>query len=96
MDEERIETLLGNGYKIVVERSHDPNFPTEVYVGIEKDGMWIQDLVIVRNAYKVINDKTAKVEPNPEAVEMLIYGDTYSEDYTDKVVVDIYKDEEED
>lgn len=90
MDEERIETLLGNGYKIVVERSHDPNFPTEVYVGIEKNGMWIQDLVCVRNAYKVINEKT-----NPEAVEMLIYGDAYTEDYTDKVVVDIYKDMED-
>lgn len=93
MDEERIETLLGNGYKIVVERSHDPEFPTEVYVGIEKDGMWIQDLVIVRNAYKVINDKTAKVESNPEAVEMLIYGDSNTEDYTEKVTVGIYKED---
>lgn len=91
MDEERIEALLGNGYKIVVERSHDPSFPTEVYVGIEKDGMWIQDLVCVRNAYRVINDKTA----NPEAVEMLIYGNAYDEDYTDKIIVDVYKDEED-
>ena len=91
MKEERSETTLGNGYKIVAERSRDPDFPTEVYVGIEKDGAWIQDLVCVRNAYKIINDK---VEVNPKAIEILIYGDTYSEDYTDKVVVDIYKDEE--
>lgn len=93
MNEEKLEVLLDNGYKIVVERSTDPNFPREVYVGIEKDGMFIQDLVVVRNSYKILDNGCESVEYAPDKIDMLIYGDSNIEDYTEKVTVDIYKED---
>ena len=47
----RITIELPKGLKLVAERNIDPEYQNEIYVGIETpDGIWHQDLVVIRNA----------------------------------------------
>lgn len=44
-ENERIAIDLPNGLKLVAEQNQDPDFPNEIFVGIENgDGVWLQDL----------------------------------------------------
>lgn len=89
MNNPQISTDLPNGTKLVAEVSRNPNCPYELYVGIKnKHGVWIQDLAIVRSSDDegdTWNDGTC---------EVLVYGDGFSEDYTNKFKIDLYKEEE--
>lgn len=50
----RITIELPKGLKLVAEQNIDPEYQNEIYVGIETpDGIWHQDLVVIRNAYSM-------------------------------------------
>lgn len=86
-ENERIAIDLPNGLKLVAEQNQDPNFRNEIFVGIENgDGVWLQDLVIIRNAHSTNNIFGVAWYPN--LMEVLVYAD----DYTDKYAIDIRKD----
>ena len=88
---DKISIPLSNNYKLVVEKNTG-EFDKEVYVGIETpDGTYCQDLVIVRPTYKLENDE---VLFDADKFEMLIFGDEKREDFTEKVVVPLFKDDE--
>lgn len=77
----RIAIKLPNGMKLVAEQNQDPNFDKEIYVGIEsQDGVWVQDLAIVRNDYSIGSNE--QVVWNPKEMEVCVYADKDSEDYT--------------
>jgi hypothetical protein len=87
----RIEIPLQNGYKLVAEQNTDPNFSHELFVGItDGNGVWWQDLVIVRPAYAVRDNPFHPVEVNEDKFDVMVYSDAYNEDYTDKFQVDLY------
>lgn len=87
----RIVIPLDNGYKLVAEQNSDNEFNKEIFVGIETEaGVYIQDLVIVRPTYKCQNDE---VKFDSDTFEMLVFGQTGLEDFTDKFTVGLYKDE---
>lgn len=74
---------LPNGAEIVCQRyDYDGEHP-EIAVCLWKDGLVVQDLCLVRPD-----------EDNKEDVEILVFGDQYSEDYTHKFIIEQYEEEE--
>lgn len=85
--ENRIVIKLDCGKEIVAELcDYDGNHP-EIVVCIQDNGIAIQDICIVR--------------PHEEDdirngdIDCLVWGDEYSEDYTDKFIISQYVEEEE-
>ena len=87
----RIEIDLGNGKRLVAEANTDNNYK-EIYVGIEtiENPVWIQDLAIVRQAYNY--GENDEVIPVDSKMDVLVFGDVNTEDYTDVFTVDILED----
>lgn len=84
---------LSNGYRLIAERNTG-EFDKELYVGIEDDtGFYVQDLAIIRPTYKF---KDNDVVFDSDKFEMLIFADEKREDYTDKFIVPLIKDKQED
>ena len=87
----KIVIPLDNEYKLVAQQNTDSDFNKEIFIGIETpSGMYSQDLIIVRPEYQIENDK---VQFGSERFEMLIFGDETKEDFTDKIVVPLYKED---
>lgn len=90
----RITIELPKGLKLVAERNIDPEYQNEIYVGIETpDGIWHQDLAIIRNAYSI--DDNLIVNWSPGKFEVLVYANKDDEDYTNKFLVELRDDEEQ-
>jgi len=82
---------LSNGYKLISEKNTG-EFDKELYVGIESpDGAYIQDLAVIRPTYKF---KENDVIFDADKFEILVFGDAEQEDYTNKFVVPLCKDDE--
>ena len=89
--ENKIRIPLPNGKFLIAECDPGSMFDKEIYVGIEDaDGSFIQDLVVVRNAYSLEDGLT--YEPNK--YEVMVYVDKDVEDYTDKFVIGQYEGED--
>jgi hypothetical protein len=90
----RITIELPKGLKLVAERNIDPEYQNEIYVGIETpDGIWHQDLVVIRNAYSI--DDNLIVNWNPGKFEVLVYANKDDVDYTNIFSVELRDDEEQ-
>ena len=71
---------IGNGVNLVAEKSTDPSFPKEIYVGLCTDeDVWVQDLAIIRQKYEIRDDEVKYID---EILQVLVYADDESEDYT--------------
>ena len=80
-------------FKLVVEQNSDPNYDKEVFIGVEdKDGVWCQDLAVVRNAYTY--DDHLNVWWKEDEFEVLVWGDKDDEDFTQKFTIGLYKEEQ--
>jgi hypothetical protein len=91
---DKIVIPLDNGYKIIVEQNSNSEFNKEIFVGIETEsGMYYQDLAIVRPTYSFEEDK---VKYASDKFEILVFGDEKREDYTEKFIVPLYKEDEDD
>ena len=84
----RIELQISENTKLVAEVNPYVDYK-EIMIGFEKDGCWTQDLVII-GQYSYDNDNVII----KDAVKILVFGDAYSEDYTDFILVDEYKEED--
>lgn len=89
---ETIKIPLTNGSILQVEKSCNSDYPNEIYVGIVKDGVWVQDLVNIQQAYYYDEDGE-KNDTND--VRVLVYGNPYSEDYTLDCLIPPYEEETE-
>lgn len=68
----------------------------EFYIGLEdEDGVWIQDLAVVREKYSFGVDESEKyiTKPVKGIYEVLVYADKDSEDYTHKFSIDEWSEE---
>jgi hypothetical protein len=84
--ENRIVIQLNDGKEIVAELcDHDGNHP-EIVVCVQENGIAVQDICIVR-PHEEDDIKTSDID-------CLVWGDEYSEDYTDKFIIPQYKEEE--
>lgn len=82
--EQRIVIPLKNGVSLVAEASTNPDFPCEIYVGLMKDGVWIQDLCAVTQEYQYEN---GDVQFSDTATNVLVWSNENYEDYTHKFTV---------
>lgn len=94
---ERIVFDWNEKYELVVERNPDPAYNKEIFCYLrEKETHLIhQDIAIIRQSYFHDEKNNFKVVFNPNQVQVLVYADTYSEDYTDEFEFDIYEEDEE-
>ena len=76
-------------YKLVAEVNPDQSY-REIFIGIETDGVWTQDLAIVGQRYHYEEEKTI----NEDRLSIKIYADANDEDYTHEFKVDLLKEEE--
>lgn len=83
-------------YKIVAEVSNvSPEVPNELWVHLEnKNNLISQDICLIRPHYDYI-DSNGEFETDNDFVDCLVWGDSDNEDYTDKHVIGVYKEEEE-
>lgn len=84
-----IPCAFGN---LVVEKNIDDNYK-EIFIGIEEDGVWVQDIAIVRNAYYYDDNDNVVLEDH---AEVLVYADHNNEDYTHSFNVEKHNFEEDD
>lgn len=79
-DTKRIEVALENNNDLVVEHNTYPEGQNEIYVGIvDRNGVWTQDIVTIRPI------------PSTNKYEVLVYADASDEDYTNRFVIDTYR-----
>ena len=90
---DRIVIPLENGYKLIAERNTDSQYDKEIFVGIEApSGIYWQDLAIVRPSYTL---KDNDVIFKPDNFEVLVYGNSDQEDYTEQYSVDLREPDDE-
>lgn len=84
----KIDIPLPSGYHLVAEQNTDPMFSNELFIGItDGNGVWWQDLAIVRNAYQYEGDKVCWKD---EEFDVLVYSDKDNEDFTHDFTVGLY------
>ena len=91
-EENKIVIDLGyDNLQLIVERNLDPGY-NEVFVGLERNGVWVQDLAIVGQQYHYGDDCNVIGE---NGMRVLVYADAENEDYTHEFKIDVYHDPEE-
>lgn len=84
-----IKIPIGNGINIVAEQGTDSSFSREIYIGLVNDNdMWLQDLAIVRQAYKLSDGENDGADYIDGKYQVLVYADKDNEDYTHKFDID--------
>ena len=79
---------------LVVEQNLDLNFPSEVIICLEdKEGQWLQDLTMVREAYHWEESQKGPVYENK--MQVLVWSDVNKEEYTHEFTVDFFAPERE-
>lgn len=87
----KIVIQLPNGYQLVAERNTDPSYSREIFIGItDGNGVWWQDLAVVRNAYEITDN--LKTKWKDDEFEVLVYGKEDDEDYTESFNIGLYHD----
>lgn len=81
----RIEIPLKDGFILVAEQNTDPNYPRELYVGLEKDGVWIQDIAFVGQNYQYQEGGKSYLDE----LSVLIWQYPEADDYTDSFTIPI-------
>ena len=94
MENNRIVIDLGFA-KLVAEKGTDDKY-NEIYVGIEKNGVWVQDLAVVREKYHYEDnpDSDMPTVVNEDKFEVLVYANKDDEDYTNKFIIEQYCEED--
>lgn len=83
---------LSNGYKLVAEQNSDPSYNKEIFVGIfDANGVWHQDLAIIRSSYIIDEDKVCWKD---NQFDVLVYSDKDNEDFTDDFSIGLHEPEE--
>ena len=86
---DKVNIDLSNGFKLVAEKNSDPAYANEIFVGItDGNGVWWQDLAVIRQAYKY--DSDGSVKWSDEEFEVMVYTDKDNEDYTHKFSIGLF------
>lgn len=85
---------VGGGLYLVAQQNEDEDYKREIIIGIQsKYGWWLQDLAVVRNAYRY--DESGVVWQDGD-FEVLVYGNRYDEDYMERFGIRLREDVKED
>lgn len=83
----RMEMDCG-GFKLVAEINPDKDY-RGIFIGIEKDGVWTQDIAIAGQWYRYKEGEIVY----ENRVSVKVYSDASDEDYTHEFVVDLFQEE---
>lgn len=87
--QKKIVIELPNGFQLVAEANPDEAYSNEIFIGIiDGNGVWWQDLAVVRNAYEIINNEIVWKDGK---FDVLVYADENSEDYTHRFTIDQFR-----
>lgn len=81
----RIEIPLKDGTILVAEQNTDSDYPRELYVGLEKDGVWVQDIAFVGQSYQYQEGGKSYLDE----LSVLIWQHPEADDYTDGFTIPI-------
>lgn len=98
MSNTRMEINLGNGLKLVAERNMDSNYDREIFISIEKDGAWHQDLALVRPEYtyeSTDNYEYGDIKWRNDLFEVLVWGNPNNDDWTNSYQIPLANFDEE-
>lgn len=97
MEEKKLVIDWNEKFNLIIEQNPDPNYHMEVFCYLQEKSTGIiwQDVAIIRQSFFYDKNDDFKVVFNPNEVQVLVYADTYSEDYTNEFEFDIYEEEEE-
>ena len=92
--ENKLVLPFGNNKLVVeIDDSNLPEIPPEIYVSIcDKNEAVMQYLVVVRPHYDYSKEQQKFITDN-DRVDCLVWADFGSEDYTEKYVVEVPKEE---
>lgn len=94
----RIEINLGGGFKLVAERNPNSTYDREIYIGIEHNGAWTQDLALIRPGYTYDeNDpyEYGTVVWKNNMFDVLVWADSQNYDVTNEFEIARYNPDEE-
>ena len=94
----RIEINLGGGLKLVAERNSDSSYDREIFIGLENNGVWSQDLALVRPEYTYAKDEHneyGSILWRNDLFEVLVWGNPNNEDWTNSFQIGKYEPDEE-
>jgi len=92
--QKKTEIVIDEKTKLVAEcyDPDDPNGYREISVGIEKDGVFYQDLALVKRSHSDLDgDGFANI---PGKYDVYVWGDCSSEDYTEKFEINEFNEEQ--
>ena len=91
--ERLFEIDMGRDLRMVAERGIGGNWDREVCISIiNKDGVYIQDLALIRNMYVLGYDDPEWID---DMFEVFVWANESSEDYTDGFVIPLRQEENE-
>lgn len=86
----RIELQISEDTKIVAEINSDTAGYKEIFIGVERKGLWVQDLAMVGKPYHYDSDSNVVLN---DGYRVLVYGDAMTDDYTNDFLIDEWKED---
>ena len=95
MEKKVIEIPIGDKKLVAFINDWQDNMPKEIFISLEDNsGRCIQDICMVREHYH-FNEKTHEFVRDDSMIDCKVWGDSWSEDYTDEFVIGVYEEDEE-
>ena len=88
--EPEIRIPLSDGNYLVAWRNTAQDYNKEIFIGIEHNGVWAQDLAVVRPRY-TYDSEDGSVIFKDDLFDVFVYSDCDQEDYTDEFAIGMYQ-----
>lgn len=85
----RIELQISEDTKIVAEINSEAEYK-EIFIGVERKGLWVQDLAMVGKPYHYDGDLNVVLN---DGYRVVVYGYAETEDYTNDFLIDEWKED---
>ena len=93
--EEKLILPVGDKKLVVFVNDWRDDMPKEIFVSLEDSaGICIQDICMIREHYH-FNKKTYEFVRDDSMIDCKVWGDSWSEDYTDEFTIRVYEEGEE-
>lgn len=89
--QDKIEIVIDDETKLIAD-CYDPHGYREIGVGIEKKGVYYQDLALVKQSHNDLGD--GGFAHVPDKYDVYVWGDCDADDYTNRFVVNEYREDQ--
>ena len=94
MEKKEIEIPIGDKKLVDFINVWQDNMPKEIFISLDDNsGRCIQDICMVREHYH-FNEKTHEFVRDDSMIDCKVWGDSWSEDYTDEFVIGVYEEDD--